>query len=58
MKEKMNFGFLSQSYAAPRAESIEMSNEGLLCASPSNVTANEANEGFENILNGTWGGEP
>lgn len=58
MKEKMNFGFESQAYEAPRAENIEMFNEGLLCASPSNVTANEANEGFETILDGTWGEEP
>ena len=28
MKEKQEFGFLSQGYAPPRAESVAMSNEG------------------------------
>ena len=33
VKVRMKFGFFSQAYAAPRAESIELINEGLLCAS-------------------------
>lgn len=44
MKEKKKFGFNSQVYAAPRAESIEMSNEGLLCAS--HVVVSGGLEGF------------
>ena len=37
--EKVNkkFDFFSQGYAAPRAESVEMSNQGMLCASPSEI---------------------
>lgn len=37
MKEKKKFGLESQSYAAPRAESVEVSNEGMLCSSPSDL---------------------
>ena len=33
MTEKKKFGLQSQAYVAPRAESVEMSNEGLLCGS-------------------------
>ena len=33
MKVRMKIGLESQAYAAPRAESIAMNNEGLLCAS-------------------------
>ena len=33
MKKKSKIGLESQAYAAPRAESIAMNNEGLLCAS-------------------------
>ena len=29
----MDFGFGSQAYAAPRAEGVALSNEGLLCGS-------------------------
>ena len=32
-KAMMDFGFGSQSYAAPRAEGVALSNEGLLCGS-------------------------
>ena len=32
-KETKRFGYMSQDYAAPRAESIEMDSEGVLCAS-------------------------
>ena len=54
MKEKMNFGFLSQSYAAPRAESIEMSNEGMLCSSPSDPSTPNGQEGFGTVSGGGW----
>ena len=53
MKEKQEFGFLSQGYAPPRAESVAMSNEGLLCGSPSDVDGGL--EGF-NMGNGAWDG--
>ena len=33
MKVRMKIGLESQAYAAPRAESIELIDEGLLCAS-------------------------
>ena len=33
MKLKKENGIMCQNYEAPRAESVEMSNEGLLCAS-------------------------
>ena len=33
MTEKKKFGLQSQAYVAPRAESVETTNEGLLCAS-------------------------
>ena len=32
-KAMMNFGLGSQTYAAPHAEGVAMSNEGLLCGS-------------------------
>lgn len=32
-KAMMDFGFGSQAYAAPRAEGVALSNEGLLCGS-------------------------
>ena len=34
MKEKLKFGFTSQGYEAPRAESVEVAQESILCASP------------------------
>ena len=33
MEKKVKFGFTSQGYEAPRAESVAVGNEGLLCAS-------------------------
>ena len=33
MEKKVKFGFFSQGYEAPRAEGVEVGNEGLLCAS-------------------------
>ena len=52
MKENKKFGFLSQGYVAPRAESVEMSNQGMLCASPSEIdgTPEEMTE-----VDGSWG---
>ena len=51
MKENKKFDFLSQGYAAPRAESIALSNEGLLCAS------DVLTGGTEQVVNdfGGWG---
>ena len=51
MKVRMKIGLKSQAYAAPRAESIAMNNEGLLCASVMGVE----NEGFEEVSDGVWG---
>ena len=52
MKEKKKIGFESPIYAAPHAESVKLRNEGLLCASPSEI--NGAPEGM-NEVNGSWG---
>ena len=52
MKENKKFGFTSQGYTAPRAESVEMSNQGMLCASPSDIEGEP--EGM-NEVNGSWG---
>lgn len=52
-KEKLKFGFLSQSYTAPRAESFAMRNEGLLCSSPTSIEGDP--EEFI-IGNGSWEG--
>ena len=46
MKEKLKFGFLSQCYEAPRAESVEVAQESVLCASPiDGVVAPEYQDG-------------
>lgn len=37
MKNNKKFGFTSQGYIAPRAESIALSYQGLLCTSASNL---------------------
>ena len=34
MEKKKKFGFTSQCYEAPRAESVEVAQESVLCASP------------------------
>ena len=41
--EKIKFGFPSQAYEAPRAESVEVAQESILCASPNEpeVTAGD-----------------
>lgn len=54
MKENKKFGFLSQDYAAPRAECIEMCNQGLLCASPSEPELDGGLEDFGDAGTGTW----
>ena len=52
MKKNEKFGFMSQAYEAPRAESIEMCNDSqLLNASIKAET--EGTEKFEHI-GGTW----
>lgn len=50
-KAMMDFGFGSQAYAAPRAEGVAMSNEGLLCGSEEDTKG-----GLETIGTsaGTW----
>ena len=37
MKEKKRIGFTSQGYEAPRAESVAVAQESILCASPSEI---------------------
>ena len=37
MKTKKKFGFFSQGYEAPRAEGVEVAQESVLCASPSDI---------------------
>ena len=51
MKENKKFGFFSQGYEAPRAESVAVGNEGLLCASIDGDL-----QGFTNDEDGSWGG--
>ncbi len=50
MEEKKKFGYLSQVYVAPRAENVEVENEGLLLSS-SALSGTTRNEQF-----GTFGG--
>lgn len=56
MTEKKKFGLQSQAYVAPRAESVEMCNEGLLCAShiPPHIDGDVEGFGRSVISNG-WG---
>ena len=50
MKKKLKFGFTSQGYEAPRAESVEVAQESILCASPiDGVTTTEYNDEFDPI---------
>ena len=51
MEKKVKFGFLNQGYEAPRAESVAMSDEGLLCASIVEAVGTEQVD----ILGGDWG---
>ena len=51
MKEKLKLGFFSQVYAPPRAESVAMSDEGLLCASIVEAVGTEQVVTFD----GGWG---
>lgn len=53
-KETKRFGYMSQDYAAPRAESIEMDNEGVLCAStiPEDGGSAQKLDGIDN--GGNW----
>ncbi len=54
MKKKSKFGFLSQGYEAPRAESVDVAQESVLCASPTNEIDGGL-QGFENDSEGSWG---
>ena len=54
MKTKKKFGFLSQGYEAPRAESVDVAQESILCASP--VEVDGGLQGFTNDATpGNWG---
>ena len=53
MKEKKKFGLESQGYEAPRAESVAVAQESILCASPSGI--NGGLEGFT-TGDGLWDG--
>ena len=53
MKENKKFGFFSQGYEAPRAESVAIAQESILCASAiDGITTSDYTDG------GTveWGG--
>ena len=56
MKEKKEFGFLSQGYAPPRAESVAMMIEGSLLLTASDGTQTPDGD-IENMTEGTgsWG---
>ena len=53
MKEKERIGFTSQGYEAPRAESVAVAQESILCSSPSDIDG-----GIEEftIGGGSWEG--
>lgn len=56
MKKKSKFGFLSQSYESPHAESVEVAQESILCASPGgDENLDGFPQGFQNDADGTWG---
>ena len=52
MKKKSKFGFLSQSYEAPRAESVDVTQESILCASPIDGVTTTVYENAE--IDGGW----
>lgn len=53
MKEKKKFGFTSQCYEAPRAESVAVAQESILCASIlDGITTSDYEEEFIE-----WGGD-
>ena len=56
MKKKSKFGFLSQSYEAPRAESVSLMNEGsLLLAASGQFDGLEGGlQSFGDGGTGTW----
>lgn len=54
MKKKLKFGFTSQGYEAPRAESVDVAQESVLCASPTNEIDGGL-QGFQNDTDGSWG---
>ena len=53
VKVRMKIGFFSQGYEAPRAESVAVAQESILCSSPSDIDG-----GIEEftIIDGAWGG--
>lgn len=53
MGKKNNFGFLSHGYVAPRAESVAVAQESILCASLlDGITTSDYDEEFIE-----WGGD-
>ena len=52
---KKRIGLESHIYAAPHAESVKLRNEGLLCASPSEIDFSGANiENMDEINGEGW----
>ena len=46
MEKKVKFGFFSQNYETPHAESVDVAQESVLCASPiDGVTTTEFQDG-------------
>ena len=52
MKEKKKFGLKSQGYVAPRAESVAVAQESILCASGPLLEGQ--NETFDEIIINNW----
>ena len=52
MEKKKKIGITSQNYEAPHAESVEVAQESILCASPSDIDG--APEKMTQV-DGSWG---
>lgn len=57
MKEKKNFGYLSQGYVAPRAENVAIENECLIMASSQVTTPSISSYNVEDFgrKSSDWG---
>lgn len=55
MKEKKNFGYLSQGYVAPRAENVAIENECLIMASSQVPTLSSYNVEDFGRKSSDWG---
>ena len=53
MKKKSKIGLESQAYAAPRAESVEVAQQSILCASSLQIEGQQ-NEEFDEIVIENW----